>query len=50
VLAGLMTEHQSPLGLVTHLRPAVELSATPARWTRPAVPRGFHPARWPSPR
>jgi crotonobetainyl-CoA:carnitine CoA-transferase CaiB-like acyl-CoA transferase len=50
VLAGLMTEHQSPLGQVTHLRPAVELSATPARWTRPAVPRGFHPPQWPTPR
>ncbi|HEY1622660.1 MAG TPA: CoA transferase [Streptosporangiaceae bacterium] len=47
VLAGLMTEHHSPLGLLTHLCPAVELSATPARWARPAVPRGFNPARWP---
>lgn len=47
VLAGFISEHHSPLGLMTHLRPAVELSATPARWARPVVPRGFHPAQWP---
>ena len=35
------------LGPVTHVRPAVRLSATPARWERPVVPLGTHPAAWP---
>jgi len=34
-------------GPINHLRPAVRLSATPARWTRPVVRLGAHPAEWP---
>ena len=30
-----------------HLKPAVQMSETPARWARPPVPLGHHPARWP---
>ena len=35
-------------GGMSHLRPAVRLSATPARWKRPVVPLGTHEAAWPS--
>jgi hypothetical protein len=34
-------------GGMSHLRPAVKLCATPARWKRPVVPLGTHPAAWP---
>jgi hypothetical protein len=37
----------SPAGVITHLKPVVEMSATPPRWERPPVPLGYHPARWP---
>lgn len=40
-------DSESGWGPVSHLRPAVTLSATPARWTRPTVPLGTHPAEWP---
>jgi crotonobetainyl-CoA:carnitine CoA-transferase CaiB-like acyl-CoA transferase len=46
-LQPLLTQHDSPIGRLTHLAPVVQLSETPARWSRPAVPRGFHPPRWP---
>jgi crotonobetainyl-CoA:carnitine CoA-transferase CaiB-like acyl-CoA transferase len=46
-LKSLLTEHNSPIGRLTHLAPAVQLSETPARWARPAVPRGTHPPVWP---
>ena len=29
-----------------HLKPAVQMSETPARWARPPVPLGFHPPVW----
>ena len=48
VLATLLTEHDSPWGRVTHLKPAVQLSETPGRWVRPASPRGSHAAAWPA--
>jgi crotonobetainyl-CoA:carnitine CoA-transferase CaiB-like acyl-CoA transferase len=35
-------------GPMSHLRPAVRLSATPARWKRPVVKLGTHPAEWPA--
>lgn len=35
-------------GGISHLRPAVRMSATPARWKRPVAPLGSHPAEWPS--
>jgi hypothetical protein len=34
-------------GAMSHLRPAVRLAATPARWKRPVVRLGTHPAEWP---
>lgn len=46
-LRALLTEHQSPIGRLTHLAPVVQMSETPARWARPAVPRGTHPPVWP---
>jgi len=45
--AGLVMETQSPAGLVTHLKPVVQLSETPARWERPPVPLGHHRPEWP---
>jgi crotonobetainyl-CoA:carnitine CoA-transferase CaiB-like acyl-CoA transferase len=38
---------ESGFGRMTHLRPAVRMSATPARWRRPTVPLGTHPPVWP---
>jgi len=32
---------------MTHLRPAVRMGKTPARWARPVVKLGTHPAAWP---
>ena len=48
VLPGLLMEHDSPWGRVTHLKPAAQLSETPGRWVRPAAPRGSHAAVWPA--
>jgi len=45
--AGLVMETQSPAGLITHLKPVVQLSETPARWERPPVPLGHHRPEWP---
>ncbi len=42
----LMTESATPYGTVAHLRPAVELSATPARWDLPTAPLGSNTADW----
>jgi crotonobetainyl-CoA:carnitine CoA-transferase CaiB-like acyl-CoA transferase len=36
-------------GPMSHLRPAVRLSATPARWKRPVVKLGAHEAAFPAP-
>jgi len=41
-----MAEMDSPAGRLTYLKPAVQMSETPAHFTRPSVPLGFHPARW----
>ena len=46
-LRSYMTQHDSPIGRLTHLAPVVEMSETPARWARPAVPRGYHRPEWP---
>ena len=40
-LEKLQLQHESPIGRLTH--PVVQISETPARWTRPAVPGGCHP-------
>ena len=34
-------------GGMSHLRPAVRMSATPPRWKRPTRPLGSDPAVWP---
>lgn len=44
---GFAIDSDSGWGPVSHLRPAVAMSATPARWRRPSVPLGTHPAEWP---
>jgi len=41
-------ESHGGYGPMTHLRPPVRLSATPARWKRPVAMLGAHPAEWPS--
>jgi crotonobetainyl-CoA:carnitine CoA-transferase CaiB-like acyl-CoA transferase len=48
VLRALMTESDSPVGRLTHLKPAVEMSETPPHWARPAVPLGFNEPAWPN--
>jgi crotonobetainyl-CoA:carnitine CoA-transferase CaiB-like acyl-CoA transferase len=47
-LTSLLTTHASPVGRLTHLKPAAEMSETPPHWSRPAVPRGHDPAAWPA--
>ena len=47
VLTNLLTETSAPDGRITHLRPVLEMSATPPRWDRPPVPLGYHPPEWP---
>jgi len=44
---GFLVESESGWGPMSHLGPAVRLSATPARWTRPTVPLGTHEPVWP---
>jgi crotonobetainyl-CoA:carnitine CoA-transferase CaiB-like acyl-CoA transferase len=46
--ADLLIETQTPFGALKHLRPAVQLSDTPAGCERPSVPLGTHPPAWPS--
>ncbi|HXQ17414.1 MAG TPA: CoA transferase [Caulobacteraceae bacterium] len=45
---GFLTTSNGGYGAMSHLRPAVRLSATPARWKRPVVKLGTHPAEWPA--
>jgi crotonobetainyl-CoA:carnitine CoA-transferase CaiB-like acyl-CoA transferase len=45
---GFITESQGGYGRMSHLRPAVRMSATPPRWKRPVVRLGTHPAEWPA--
>ena len=39
-VAALVTEHDSPIGRLTHLKPVVQMSETQPYWSRPSVPRG----------
>jgi len=39
---------ETPSGPLRHLRPAVQLSETPACWARPSVPLGYHRPVWPN--
>src|SRR5215470_10170031 len=41
------TVSETPSGRLRHLRPAVQLSETPAYWARPSVPLGYHRPVWP---
>jgi hypothetical protein len=41
------TVSQTPKGALRHLKPAVQLSETPAYWARPSVPLGYHQPMWP---
>ncbi len=47
-IRGFLEHSQGGYGPMSHLRPAVRLSATPARWKRPVVKLGTHPAEWPT--
>ena len=47
-IRGFLTTSSGGYGPMSHLRPAVTLSATPARWKRPVVKLGVHPAEWPA--
>ncbi len=40
-------ETRSPAGVITHLKPVVQMSETPPFWARPPVPLGHHRAEWP---
>jgi crotonobetainyl-CoA:carnitine CoA-transferase CaiB-like acyl-CoA transferase len=42
----LYVHYDSPVGRLSQLAPALELSETPPHWARPAVPLGTHPATW----
>jgi crotonobetainyl-CoA:carnitine CoA-transferase CaiB-like acyl-CoA transferase len=46
-MPGLLMHTRSPAGLISHLKPVVQLSETPARWARPPVPLGHHRPEWP---
>lgn len=45
-VADLLEESESGFGLLSAVRHAAQLSATPARWALPAVPLGEHPPHW----
>jgi crotonobetainyl-CoA:carnitine CoA-transferase CaiB-like acyl-CoA transferase len=45
-VADLLETAETPFGTVEHVRPAEQLSATPARWERPPEPLGSSPPRW----
>ena len=47
-LRALLMESDSPAGCLTHLKPAVQMSETPPRWSRPAVPLGYDKPVWPA--
>ena len=46
--ADLTMQTPSPAGAITHLKPVVQLSETPARWERPPAPLGHHRPEWPA--
>jgi crotonobetainyl-CoA:carnitine CoA-transferase CaiB-like acyl-CoA transferase len=43
-----LMETKTPVGTLTHLRPTVQLSATPPYWARPSVPLGYNEPVWPA--
>lgn len=46
-MADLLEESDSGFGVMTAVRHAGQLDATPPRWDRPSVPLGSHQAKWP---
>jgi crotonobetainyl-CoA:carnitine CoA-transferase CaiB-like acyl-CoA transferase len=46
-LASITTNTASPLGMIQHLAPVAQMSATPPRWQRPPVPLGHDAPVWP---
>jgi len=38
---------KSPAGVITHLKPVLQMSETRPFWARPPVPLGFHRPEWP---
>ncbi|MEO8142991.1 MAG: CoA transferase [Betaproteobacteria bacterium] len=46
-LKNLLTETRSPLGMIQHLKPVLQLSETQPYWERPPVPLGTHLPEWP---
>ena len=46
-LEGWSTVTETPSGRLRHLKPTVQLSATPPFWARPSVPLGYHQPVWP---
>jgi crotonobetainyl-CoA:carnitine CoA-transferase CaiB-like acyl-CoA transferase len=46
-VADLLDEMDTPLGRLTFVRHAAQLSATPARWSRPPANLGAHAPLWP---
>jgi hypothetical protein len=42
-----VTKSETGYGPMSHLRPAVRMSATPPQWKRPTRPLGSDPAVWP---
>jgi len=47
-LARWSTTSDTPVGRLGHLKPVVQLSATPAYWARPSVPLGHNEPVWPA--
>jgi crotonobetainyl-CoA:carnitine CoA-transferase CaiB-like acyl-CoA transferase len=47
-LQPLLGEINAPDGRIRYLKPVIQLSETPAFWTRPPVPLGYHPPVWTS--
>jgi crotonobetainyl-CoA:carnitine CoA-transferase CaiB-like acyl-CoA transferase len=47
-LRQLVTDHDSPIGRLTHLKPVVQMSETQPYWARPSVPRGYNRPEWPA--
>ena len=45
-IADLTERTQTTEGVVAAVKPAEQLSATPARWDRPASPFGMHEPAW----
>ena len=42
------TASDTPAGRLSHLKPVVQMSQTPAHWARPSVPLGYNEPVWPA--